>query len=180
MVFYVNEYPENCHMCPLLQHIDADEDHEAFCYCGLDNFREPSTPEYPMTLQETLERRHFACQLALIDKKPDLDLLIRCALDAGATVRKRKEGEGGIYLRGKKLEDDELYECLFNPKPMTNGDKIRAMTDEELIEFIREICIKESFGDCGAIGIWTKPEIAGGKKIPWEEWIKMEADNDQH
>lgn len=62
-------------------------------------------------------------------------LIIKAALDAGATVKKVKNGEGGIYLRGRKLSTKEGMDCIFNPdfKPtMTNADRIRSMRDEEL------------------------------------------------
>ena len=70
-------------------------------------------------------------------KNPDIDLLIHAALDAGAIVSKSKSGEkGGIFINGRRLEDDELEELIRNPKLPTNADTIRGMTDSELAEFI--------------------------------------------
>lgn len=69
------------------------------------------------------------------DKIPDIDLLIKCALDAGATISKNSNREGGIYINGKKLTDDNLEDCLFNPAPITNADHVRSMTDNELAEW---------------------------------------------
>ena len=66
------------------------------------------------------------------DKIPDIDLLIKCALDAGATISKSSNGEVGIYINGKKLTDDNLEDCLFNPASPTNGDLVRSMTNEEI------------------------------------------------
>lgn len=50
------------------------------------------------------------------NKEPDIDLLIKCLIENGCTVTKAKDGEGGIYLRGKKLTDEELIDCLMNPQ----------------------------------------------------------------
>lgn len=69
-------------------------------------------------------------------KGSDIDMLIRSALDAGATVRKVKPGDGGIFVNGRRLTDGNLEECILNPKPPTNADRIRAMSDEELADEI--------------------------------------------
>ena len=49
-------------------------------------------------------------------KEPDIDLLIKCLIENGCTITKAKDGEGGIYLKGKKLTDEELMDCLMNPQ----------------------------------------------------------------
>lgn len=46
----------------------------------------------------------------------DIDLLIKCLIENGCTVTKAKDGEGGIYLKGKKLTDEELMDCIMNPR----------------------------------------------------------------
>ena len=64
--------------------------------------------------------------------------LVVAALEAGATVKKTKDGKGGIYIHGEKLTDDDLYECLFNPKE-TRGDIIRQKNNEQLALFLINI-----------------------------------------
>lgn len=58
---------------------------------------------------------------------------------------------------------------LDYPKPrkkQTNADKIRAMTDEELAMFIKDIVVTE-FRHHGLIGIFE----SGGY---WLDWLKQE------
>lgn len=58
--------------------------------------------------------------------------IIKAALDAGATVKKVKDGEGGIYLRGRKLITKEVMECIFNPDfkcPLCGGTLSEIRTD---------------------------------------------------
>lgn len=62
-------------------------------------------------------------------------------------------------------------------EPMTNADRIRAMTDEELAEFI----YKNGYGSCPQIPVC--PQFASGKmpytedkcKACWLDWLKEEA-----
>ena len=49
------------------------------------------------------------------NKELDIDLLIKCLIENGCTVKKAKDGEGGIYLKGKKLTDEELMDCIMRP-----------------------------------------------------------------
>ena len=56
-------------------------------------------------------------------------------------MKKMKDDEGGIYLCGRKLSIKEVMDCIFNldfKLTMTNADRIRAMTDEELAEYLFE------------------------------------------
>jgi len=47
--------------------------------------------------------------------KPDMDLLIKCAIEAGASVTIADNGNGGIYINGKKITDvKKLLEDFFN------------------------------------------------------------------
>lgn len=72
-------------------------------------------------------------------KEPDIDLLIKCLIENGCTVRKAKDGEGGVYLKGKKLTDPlnrETYIitylihgyglekdwCVFGIKPLSKEE----------------------------------------------------------
>ena len=54
-------------------------------------------------------------------------------------------------------------------KPMTNADRIRAMTDDELAEWLRHYCLTQS---------WECPKAPGRNcKQHWLEWLKQEAGN---
>lgn len=58
-----------------------------------------------------------------------------------------------------------------NPKPITNADRIRAMTDEELDRFLNEVQ-----GDAYLVGFHASAEsrfTPYGKR--WLEWLKQEA-----
>ena len=74
------------------------------------------------------------------------------------------------------FEGDYLYcvgiVCDVNTKPVTNGDRIRAMSDEELASFLWNFDVdKHSLEDnCGNIGICTTRKL--------EEWLKQLAEVD--
>ena len=47
--------------------------------------------------------------------KPDMDLLVKCAIEAGASVTIADNGNGGIYINGEKITDvKKLLEDVFN------------------------------------------------------------------
>lgn len=73
---------------------------------------------------------------------------------------------------------DELYNLhigeVLKPKPVTNGDKIRSMTDEELVELLHWVALEGMNGAVNSKGVWNKHELAGGEIIPWLEWLKQE------
>ena len=47
--------------------------------------------------------------------KPDMDLLIKCATRAGASITIAGNGNGGIYINGEKITDvKKLLENVFN------------------------------------------------------------------
>lgn len=56
--------------------------------------------------------------------------------------------------------DPEIMCGEYHPKPMTNADKIRSMTDEELAMFIRDQIIDRN------IGIPSET---------WLDWLRQEA-----
>lgn len=68
------------------------------------------------------------------------------------------------------------WEAVIVPKPKTNADKIRSMTDEKLAEFI----YKSGYGSCPQIPVC--PQFASGKmpytedkcKACWLDWLKQE------
>ena len=56
---------------------------------------------------------------------------------------------------------------LFRPKPQTNADRIRAMTDEELAEFLYDCA------DHPRLEWWK--EWVKQSDWEWSEWLKEEA-----
>lgn len=72
--------------------------------------------------------------------------------------------------------------CKFEPKVMTNADRIRAMSDEELVGFIRVIYMSEEcpLGTLECETCFLKESCAGiccGKEI---EWLQQPAKEDCH
>ena len=67
--------------------------------------------------------------------------------------------------------------CLsFKPSKITNADRIRAMTDEELAEFITPVkCVDCHLLDCG-----VEEEMLNGKRRTCQErvldWLKQESE----
>lgn len=68
-----------------------------------------------------------------MDKKElELYRFMKAALESGATIKMTEKGKGGLFVRGKKLTDKDLLECITDPEPKTKADCIRTMTDEDL------------------------------------------------
>ena len=55
------------------------------------------------------------------------------------------------------------------PKPKTNADRIRAMTDEELAKFLVSVENRRRGNDCGAV--WHLPYVA-------LEWLQQPAEGE--
>ena len=79
---------------------------------------------------------------------------------------------------GDKVKDYPPYlDYPKERKPMTNADRIRAMTDEELMEFLEhdywsiDYCKKDA-----PIDQETKECLLPSCKQCWLEWLKQEAD----
>ena len=104
------------------------------------------------------------------EKELEMYRFIKCALDAGATVKKVEPGEGGISICGKNLSDEELIQLLFNPPLPTNADRIRSMTDEELAEWIADHtnCV-----DCNLVARCKGMNI--NCNYAWLSWLKEES-----
>lgn len=106
--------------------------------------------------------------------------VIKAALDAGATVKKAPEGEGGVYLRGRKLSTEEVMDCIFKQR-ITNADRIRSLSDEELAEFLeaiisqRQQTILENLNGIGIDDV-NLVEFPSEAKQFWLDWLKKEAE----
>ena len=71
----------------------------------------------------------------------------------------------------------EHEDCgLFKPKPQTNADRIRAMTDEELDKFLGDVQWDVA-NYCG--GVTQKQEYpVPEQRGAWLDWLKEEAVSD--
>lgn len=68
-----------------------------------------------------------------VKENPDIDIndFIKCALEAGATISKAKNGkEGGIYVCGKLMKAKDIFECAFDVEE-TNLYKFKSIDDPE-------------------------------------------------
>ena len=50
---------------------------------------------------------------------------------------------------GYKVDECNHEDCHYRTEPMTNADKIRTMSDDELIEFIKNIKVRAAL--CKAV-----------------------------
>ena len=50
---------------------------------------------------------------------------------------------------GYKVDECDYKDCPYRTEPMTNADRIRAMSDDELIEFIKNIKVRAAL--CKAV-----------------------------
>lgn len=77
-----------------------------------------------------------------------------------------KFGYYGCKLSGQECKGYSMFEPKGKPKPMTNGDRIRRMTDEELADFITDDM-------CGLI--CGAPLVCEGQcKQKMLDWLKEE------
>lgn len=85
-------------------------------------------------------------------------------------------GDCNVCINGKMPSySATCVECGLsrkNFKPMTNADRIRAMTDEELAEWFNRIQYDVSDYYCG--GHSCEPTLPTGKES-WLGWLKQEA-----
>lgn len=71
---------------------------------------------------------------------------------------------------GKPHEDNTVIDCE-NYAPMTNADRIRRMTDEELAGFLKEV--KEDYQ-------WANPDYPDCEDYgEWLEWLQSEAEMEE-
>lgn len=84
---------------------------------------------------------------------------------------------GGL---GCALKESVVEQRMGISKPLTNADRIRAMSDEELAMFIYSgcdglECTGKSCRECWLS--WLKKEEFGPKEMPWISPTGKEADN---
>ena len=80
----------------------------------------------------------------------------------------------GCACSRDKCSDDCATYRSYKPKPTTNADRIRAMTDEELAEWIA------SYMECGECKINSPKCMAsvGACVRQWLDWLKQENANE--
>lgn len=70
---------------------------------------------------------------------------------------------------GYKVDECNHKDCPYRTEPITNADKIRAMTDDELADLIiREISYCAPTGDC--------ENSSNDCKACWLDWLKQSAE----
>lgn len=86
-------------------------------------------------------------------------------------IYRTKDGECDLYADGGKFKAFcDMDGC--EGRKMANADKIRAMTDEELAEFM------ERAGGCGAV---FDKQYCNNRKCSetcWLDWLKQESTNE--
>ena len=74
-------------------------------------------------------------------------------------------------------EESEHGKCLVGYTPITNADRIRAMTDEELDKFLGDVQWDVA-NYCG--GVTQKQEYpVPEQRGAWFDWLKQEAEEDE-
>ena len=72
---------------------------------------------------------------------------------------------------GYKVEECNHTDCPYRTEPITNADRIRAMTDEELVEFIKNIKVRAAL--CKAVKNYDAFE-----ELCSAEWLKQPAEGE--
>ena len=70
-------------------------------------------------------------------------------------------------------QQEHFREVTKKVEPMTNADRIRAMSDEELAEFIKHIKVRAAF--CKAV-----KDNDAFEALCSAEWLQMPAEEDDH
>lgn len=81
---------------------------------------------------------------------------------------------GGCSCTREKCSDECVTYRHFKPKPFTNADRIRAMTDEELAELLNRM--EPKFCHAGfdyMIGCLEDKDCV----VCWLDWLKQEVDD---
>ena len=70
---------------------------------------------------------------------------------------------------GYKVDECDYKDCPYRTEPITNADRIRAMSDEELIEFIKNIKVRAAL--CKAV-----KNNDAFEKLCSAEWLQQPAE----
>lgn len=85
----------------------------------------------------------------------------KCFFCANKKDYDAKFGYFGCDYSGQECKDYSMYEPKVKPKPITNADKIRSMTDEELADYLRYYS-----------------DMYARYDMDWLDWLKEEAKDD--
>lgn len=78
------------------------------------------------------------------------------------------------YRQGKADAEEYMLHCGDTDEPITNADRIRSMSDEELAEWLAHLtdCVncpcRDPYDQCDTVD--------GSCKKQWLEWLKEEAE----
>lgn len=70
-------------------------------------------------------------------------------------------------------DTDVPSKLVTNQNRLTNGDKLRAMSDEELAEWLYNVCCIEEPFECPAL---SHPQKNVDCREIWLDWLKAEVD----
>ena len=87
----------------------------------------------------------------------------------GAGTPEEAETNCTYFIRGECTASF----CEYRRKKQTNADRIRAMSDEELVEFIKNIKVRAAL--CKAVG-----NNDAFEELCSAEWLQMPAEEDKH
>ena len=87
----------------------------------------------------------------------------------GAGTPEEAETNCTYFIRGECT----AYFCEYRRKKQTNADRIRAMNDEELVEFIKNIKVRAAL--CKAV-----KNNDAFEKLCSAEWLKQPAEEDDY
>ena len=82
---------------------------------------------------------------------------------------------------GYKVDECDYKDCPYRMEPMTNADRIRSMSDEELAAKISSRCISDIVcgGNCKAFATLDKTSQQQCVEIVLD-WLQQTAEEDGH
>ena len=75
---------------------------------------------------------------------------------------------------GYKVEECNHTDCPYRTEPITNADRIRAMSDEELADAIQKFCI--AMVDCSDCPLYDFGCPKNSIFNYWIEWLQQPAE----
>lgn len=89
-------------------------------------------------------------------------------------IYRTKDGECDLYAEGGKYKAFcDMDGC--KGRKMSNADRIRTMSDEELAEFMSKFCNCD-YGSCPIMFAGNRIYCIHGCETAWNEWLKKEVE----